>query len=169
MVVVRRAFEHQMLEEMGETGVSGLLVLRADVIPDVDGDDRTVVILVEEHVEAVRERVPRKGKLHRKLPQAGADDPVIGICDAVPFLQPLLPGRLARRDLHTFGRRQMQAVHVGDDRVAQRAELLARIGQLGRAESCSAGRVDLEGGRSERRRRRRDVAGVGLHARRRCR
>ena len=70
-----RAFEHQMLEEVGEAGVSGLLVLGADVIPHVDGDDRAVVILVKEHVEAIRERVPRVGKIHRKLPQVGAEAP----------------------------------------------------------------------------------------------
>ena len=67
VIVVRRPFKHQVLEEMSEARVSGPLVLGADVIPDVDGDDRAVVILVEEHVEAVRERMPREGEVHRKL------------------------------------------------------------------------------------------------------
>ena len=70
-----RSFEHQVLEQMREAGVARPLVLGADVIPDVDGDDRAGVILVDEHVEAVGERVLREGKVHRKLPQAGADDP----------------------------------------------------------------------------------------------
>ena len=64
-----------MLEEVGEAGVSGALVLRSDVIPDVDGDDRTVVILVKKHVKSIRERVSRVGKAHRKLPQDGAEAP----------------------------------------------------------------------------------------------
>ena len=75
MVVVGRSFEHQVLEQMREAGVSRLLVLGTDVVPDVDRDDRTVVIFVEEHVEAVRERVPREGELHRTVPQVGVDDP----------------------------------------------------------------------------------------------
>jgi hypothetical protein len=53
MVVVFGAFEHQMLEEMRETSAAGTLVLRADVVPEIDGNHRQPVIFVHDHVEAV--------------------------------------------------------------------------------------------------------------------
>ena len=46
-----------MLEKMGEAGVTGRFILRPDVIPDVDGDDGTPVRFVQQHVEAVGERM----------------------------------------------------------------------------------------------------------------
>ena len=55
--MVLRPFEHQVLEQVREAGVARLLVLRPDVIPEIHGDDRTRVILVQEHVEAVGERL----------------------------------------------------------------------------------------------------------------
>ena len=49
------AAEHQVLEEMGETGVAGFFVLGADMIPGVDGDDGGLVVFVDEDGEAVME------------------------------------------------------------------------------------------------------------------
>ena len=49
------AAEHQVFEKMRETRFAGLLVFRADVIPDVYGDDRCFVIFVDDHCEAVFE------------------------------------------------------------------------------------------------------------------
>jgi hypothetical protein len=69
VVVVRRSLEHQVLEQVGEAGVPRLLVLRSDVIPDIDRDNRTVVIFVEKNVEPVLERVAGIGQVHRKAPQ----------------------------------------------------------------------------------------------------
>jgi hypothetical protein len=60
-----RALEHQVLEQMREAGSPGLLVLRTDVVPDVDGDDRTAAVLMEQHVEAVRQRVLDERDIHR--------------------------------------------------------------------------------------------------------
>ena len=57
VVVVLRALEHQVLEQVREAGAARPLVLGADVIPDVDRDDRAVVILVDDHVEPVGERL----------------------------------------------------------------------------------------------------------------
>src|SRR6267143_7205042 len=54
----RSAVEHQMLEQVGETGAAGPLVLRADVIPDVHGDDGRLVVLVHQHGETVLENEP---------------------------------------------------------------------------------------------------------------
>jgi hypothetical protein len=51
------AFEHQVLEQVREAGAAGTLVLRPHVIPDVHGNNRDMVIFVDEHVEAVAERV----------------------------------------------------------------------------------------------------------------
>ena len=70
-----RSLEHQVLEQMREAGVARPLVLRADVIPEVHGDDRARVVLVEEDVESVGERVLREGNVHRKLPQVGISFP----------------------------------------------------------------------------------------------
>ena len=38
-------------------GAARLLVGRADVVPEVDGDERQPMILGQDHVEAVRQRV----------------------------------------------------------------------------------------------------------------
>ena len=54
VIVMLGAFEHQVLEQVREAGASGTLVLRADVIPDVDGDHRQLMVLVHDDVEAVR-------------------------------------------------------------------------------------------------------------------
>ncbi len=55
VVVVLAAVEHQVLEEVGEAGLAGLLVLRADVVPDVEGDDGRLVVLVDDQGQAVVE------------------------------------------------------------------------------------------------------------------
>ena len=73
-VVVLGSLEHQVLEQMREARVPGRLVLRSDVIPDVDRDDRTAVVLVQQHVEAVRERVLGERNVHaifRRCPLTG--------------------------------------------------------------------------------------------------
>ncbi len=57
MVVMRGPFEHQVLEEVRKAGVAGPFVLRSHVVPHVDRDNRAVVVLVQDHVEAVLERV----------------------------------------------------------------------------------------------------------------
>jgi hypothetical protein len=49
------ALEHDVLEEMGEPGLADLLVLRADVVPDVDRDDRHEVVLGHDDAEPVRQ------------------------------------------------------------------------------------------------------------------
>mgnify|MGYP003693778241 CR=1 FL=1 len=53
---VLRSLEHQVLEEMRETGASRLLVLRADVIPELQMDDWRRVILGQDHRQAVWQR-----------------------------------------------------------------------------------------------------------------
>jgi hypothetical protein len=74
-VVVLRALEHQVLEQVREAGLPGPLVLRADVIPQVHRHDRTGVVLVQQDLEPVRQRVFREGDLHRKLPQVSICEP----------------------------------------------------------------------------------------------
>ena len=54
---VLRTGEQHVLEEMCESGPARPLVLRADVIPEVDGHQRRGVVLVENHAEAVGESV----------------------------------------------------------------------------------------------------------------
>ena len=71
-----RPFEHQVLEQVREAGVARPLVLRPDVVPEVDRDDRHVVILVQDHVEAVGERVLREARCSTgTLPQVGIELP----------------------------------------------------------------------------------------------
>ena len=67
LVVVRRPFEHQVLEEVREAGAARRLVLRPHVIPHVHRHDRAVVILVNDHRQAVWQRVAGVGDLHRVL------------------------------------------------------------------------------------------------------
>ncbi len=55
IVKILAAGEHEVFEEMGETGFAGLFVFGADVIPGVDGDDGGFVIFVHEDGEAVGE------------------------------------------------------------------------------------------------------------------
>ena len=61
-----------MLEQVRESSVTRPLIFRSDVIPKIDRNDRTRVILVQEYIEAVVERVfgERDFQL-RKLPQVG--------------------------------------------------------------------------------------------------
>src|SRR5207253_4441404 len=65
LVVMLGAFEHQVLEQMREARPTRYFILRADVIPDIHRDDRNAMILVDQHVEAVRERVLREGNVHQ--------------------------------------------------------------------------------------------------------
>ena len=41
---VARAHEHQVLEQVREPGAAGRLVLRADVVPEIDGDERAAAV-----------------------------------------------------------------------------------------------------------------------------
>src|SRR5688572_5598303 len=50
-----RALEHHVLEQMGEPGLAGQLVLRADVVPDVDGYHRCEMVLGDDQAETVLE------------------------------------------------------------------------------------------------------------------
>ena len=52
---VSAALEHDVLEEVREPGLARLLVLGADVVPDVDGDDRREVVLRDDEAQAVGE------------------------------------------------------------------------------------------------------------------
>ena len=61
VVEVLAAVEHQVLEQVREAGLADLLVAGADVVPDVDGDDRRLVVLVDDQAQAVVEDVLRIG------------------------------------------------------------------------------------------------------------
>ena len=50
---VARPHEHQVLEQVREAGPSGHLVLRADVVPEIDGHERARPIRVEDHPKPV--------------------------------------------------------------------------------------------------------------------
>ena len=123
---------------MREAGAARALVLRADVIPEVDGDDRARVVFVQEHVEAVGERVLREGELHTELAAGRHRLSVIRIRERVALLQPRLRDHRAVRRPHALGHRQVQARRIGDDRIAQRAEAIARGLRSSAAASCTA-------------------------------
>jgi hypothetical protein len=52
---VGRAFEHEVLEEMGETRAARLFVLGSDVVPELEVDDRRGMILVRDNGQPVVE------------------------------------------------------------------------------------------------------------------
>ena len=45
-----------MFEQVRKASAAGGLILRADIVPDADGDDRRLVVLVDDDAEAVVER-----------------------------------------------------------------------------------------------------------------
>ena len=57
VVVVFAAVEHQVFEQVRKTRLARFLVLRADVIPDVDGNDRCLAVLVDDEPQPVVQRV----------------------------------------------------------------------------------------------------------------
>src|SRR5688572_25112527 len=61
------AFEHQVLEQVREPGAPRLFVLRSDVIPDVDGHHRQLVVFMNNDVEAVGEFAFAERDLHPRL------------------------------------------------------------------------------------------------------
>ncbi len=63
---VRRALEHQVLEQVGEAGPSRHFVLRADVEPLVHVDDRQLAIDVQDQLQAVRQHVLFERDLRRR-------------------------------------------------------------------------------------------------------
>ena len=52
---MRRALEHQVLEEVGETGAARQFVFGSDVIPNLEVDDRNGVIFEENYLQPVGE------------------------------------------------------------------------------------------------------------------
>ncbi|GAA4366397.1 hypothetical protein GCM10023088_13010 [Actinomadura verrucosospora] len=54
---VRRALEHQVLEEVREAGAAGPLVPRAHPVPDVHGGQWYDVVFADHHAQAIAERV----------------------------------------------------------------------------------------------------------------
>jgi hypothetical protein len=56
-VVMFGTLEHQVLEQVRKAGPSWTLVLGSDVVPEVHGNDGDVVVLMDDDVEAVGQRV----------------------------------------------------------------------------------------------------------------
>ena len=65
-----RAVEHQMFEQMRETGLAPGLVLRPDIIPGADRDHRRLAILVDDDGEAIVE-LERRMRNHNLADQYG--------------------------------------------------------------------------------------------------
>src|SRR6185295_3897518 len=53
---VLRSLEHHVLDQVREAGSTGLLILRAHVIPDFGMHDRRRVILEQDHLHTIAER-----------------------------------------------------------------------------------------------------------------
>ena len=62
-----RALEHQVLEEMRESGPPWRLVFRADVIPEVDGDNGASVVFVQQQLETIGQLVLCERNHHRTI------------------------------------------------------------------------------------------------------
>ena len=61
---VLAAAKHQVLEQMREPGLSRLFVLRPHVVPDVDGHNRRLVILMHDHGQTVVEHEALIGNIN---------------------------------------------------------------------------------------------------------
>ena len=94
-VVVLGALEHNVLEEVGEAGAVRLLVLRADVVPDVDGGNRNRAVDVHDQVEAVAQGVLLEGDVGRHQGSV-----LMSRCcfDYPPSRRPRASARLSRID-----------------------------------------------------------------------
>ena len=68
---VPAALEHDVLEEVGEAGAAGNLVLGADVVPEVDCDEGHLGVPGEEHLEAVVEHEALDRELGRDVSGLG--------------------------------------------------------------------------------------------------
>ena len=51
------AFKHHVLEQVREAGAAGLLVQRADVVPEVDSDQRQAMVFMRDDLQPVGQRV----------------------------------------------------------------------------------------------------------------
>ena len=84
-VVVLGPLEHQMFEQVGEPGAPRPLVLRADVIPEVHGDNRTAVVFVDQQRQSVGEHMSGESQFH------DATLRLLSVCRACPFLATIGP------------------------------------------------------------------------------
>ena len=60
---VLAALEEHVLEQVGEAGAAGSLVLRADVVPEVDGDQRHRRVAMEHDPQPVVQGVAFKSQV----------------------------------------------------------------------------------------------------------
>jgi hypothetical protein len=74
-VVMLRSLEHQVLEEVREPGMAWTFVLGSDVIPEVHRNDRARVVLVQQNIKAIGQRVLAERDVQRKLPQVSIELP----------------------------------------------------------------------------------------------
>ena len=65
------AVEHQMLEQMGEAGAAGRLVLGADIVPDGHRDHRRLAVLVDDDAKAIGEREGLEGDVEPREHRLG--------------------------------------------------------------------------------------------------
>ncbi len=100
VVVVLGAVEHEVLEQMRETVAAFGLVLGTDVVPDVDRNQRRLVILVNDHRQAIGQLELLERHIDRR--QAGGDRLGIGLAGRWPGL-----GR-SRRGAETEAERRSQ-------------------------------------------------------------
>ncbi len=73
VVVVFRAAEHQMFEQMGKARPAGALVLGAHVVPEVDGHDGGLGVPVHDDPQAVVQGELAIGNIHRRSQHAAGD------------------------------------------------------------------------------------------------
>ena len=80
---VARALEHHVLEEVREPGLARLLVLGSDVVPDVDRNDRSEVVLGDDQAQAVGQPLIGEGhgrdcgRRHAGVTSLGGTDIVV--------------------------------------------------------------------------------------------
>ncbi len=78
---VLAALEHHVLEEVRETGLARLLVLAADVVPQVDGHHRRPLVRREDHAETVVETVALDRNVrHWQVTPSGRNGSLVNRC-----------------------------------------------------------------------------------------
>ena len=74
-VVMLRSLEHQVLEEVREPCMARAFVLGSDVVPEIHRHDRARVVLVQQNIKAIGQRVLAERDVQRKLPQVSIELP----------------------------------------------------------------------------------------------
>ena len=175
---VLRALEHHVLEHVGDAADADVLVLGSDVIENLHGRDRRLVIRQEQHVQAVRERPVLDVQLRRRQRRGGRGRGVRGLGRGVGGLRGGVGARRHQRRQQQqqvvpseHGRGNMTSNRRGGNRLLSSFRMLPTLIAIsGMLAAATPARARRDGGRRRDRLRhargRRCCRPQALHARR---